>query len=111
MVPDAASSRNRLFGQVAGVRPHTAGLGAQVHPGTIRSRKVSVADWHSVGATGTGISASERVSLVFDGVVYVTGPLRSIAKGAYTYSQGLRQALAIANLANSTESIIGMLPL
>jgi hypothetical protein len=44
-------------------------------------------------------------------LAYVTGPLRNVAKGAYTYSQGLRQALAVANLANATESIIGMLPL
>jgi hypothetical protein len=41
----------------------------------------------------------------------VTGPLAEVAKGAYVYSQGLRQALAIANLANSVESAIGMLPL
>ncbi len=41
---------------------------------------------------------------------FVTGPLRDIARGAYTYSQGLRQALATANLANAAESIIGMLP-
>lgn len=41
----------------------------------------------------------------------VTGPLKDIAKGAYTYSQGLRQALAVANLANAAESIIGMLPI
>jgi len=40
----------------------------------------------------------------------VTGPLADIAKIAYTYSQGLRQALAVANLANSAESILGMLP-
>lgn len=37
--------------------------------------------------------------------------LAEVARGAYMYSQGLRQALATANLANSTESIIGMLPL
>lgn len=42
---------------------------------------------------------------------YVNGPLKNIAKGAYAYSQGLRQALAIANLGNAAESIIGMLPL
>lgn len=40
----------------------------------------------------------------------VTGPMKDIAKVAYNYSQGLRQALAIANLAESAESIIGMLP-
>lgn len=42
---------------------------------------------------------------------YVTGPLSEIAQGAYKYSQGLRQALAIANLGNAAESIIGMLPI
>jgi hypothetical protein len=40
----------------------------------------------------------------------VTGPLAEVAKVAYTYSQGLRQVLAVANLANAVESIIGMLP-
>lgn len=43
-------------------------------------------------------------------LTFVTGPLQDIAQGAYTYSQLLRQALAIANLANSVEDIIGMLP-
>jgi hypothetical protein len=38
------------------------------------------------------------------------GPMTTLARGAYAYSQGLRQALAVANLANSVESIIGMLP-
>jgi len=41
----------------------------------------------------------------------VTGPLADVAKVAYTYSQGLRQVLAVANLANAVESIIGMLPI
>jgi len=41
----------------------------------------------------------------------VSGIFGDIAKGAYTYSQALRQALAIANLANSVESAIGMLPI
>ena len=41
----------------------------------------------------------------------VSGTLGEFAKGAYAYSQGLRQALAIANLANSVESAIGMLPI
>jgi hypothetical protein len=40
----------------------------------------------------------------------VTGPLAEIAKIAYTYSQGLRQALAAANLANAADAILGMLP-
>jgi hypothetical protein len=41
---------------------------------------------------------------------YVDGPLGSLANTAYSYMQGLREALALANLANGVESIIGMLP-
>jgi len=41
----------------------------------------------------------------------VTGPLKDLAKVAYNYSQALRQVLALANLANAAESIIGMLPI
>jgi hypothetical protein len=40
----------------------------------------------------------------------VEGTLGKIAKIAYVYSQGLRQALAVANNANATEGIVGMLP-
>jgi hypothetical protein len=43
-------------------------------------------------------------------LVAVKGAMGEIAKVAYTYSQGLRQVLAVANLANSVESVIGMLP-
>lgn len=41
----------------------------------------------------------------------VTGPLKDIAKAAYDYTQALRRVLAVANLAEAAESIIGMLPL
>jgi hypothetical protein len=41
---------------------------------------------------------------------YVDGALGSLANIASTYSQGLREALAIANLANAESSIVGMLP-
>jgi hypothetical protein len=36
--------------------------------------------------------------------------LAGLAKTAYNYTYSLRQALAIANLANAAESIIGMIP-
>ena len=36
--------------------------------------------------------------------------LIGLAKAANSYSQGLRQALAVANLINAAESIVGMLP-
>ena len=42
---------------------------------------------------------------------FVSGPLAEVADIAYQYSQGLREVLAIANLANSAESAIGMLPI
>jgi hypothetical protein len=48
--------------------------------------------------------------LTQDELKYVDGPLGSLANTAYSYSQGLREALAIANLANAVTSIIGMLP-
>ena len=41
---------------------------------------------------------------------FVDGPLGTLAKMAATYSHGLREALALANLANAAESIVGMLP-
>jgi len=37
--------------------------------------------------------------------------LAVVARAAYDYSMGLRQVLAVANLINSAESVIGMLPL
>lgn len=37
-------------------------------------------------------------------------PLATLASVAYTYTLGLREALAVANLANAAESIIGMIP-
>jgi hypothetical protein len=40
----------------------------------------------------------------------IKGSMTSVANAAYTYTQGLRQAQAIANLAESAASIIGMLP-
>ena len=48
--------------------------------------------------------------LTLDELKYVDGLLGSLAKTANGYSQGLREALAIANLANAVTSIIGMLP-
>ena len=41
----------------------------------------------------------------------VSGPLKDVAGLAYKYTQGLRQVLALANLGESFESIIGMLPI
>jgi len=40
----------------------------------------------------------------------VQGELKTVAKVAYVYSQGLRQVQALANLGDAGASIIGMLP-
>ncbi len=48
--------------------------------------------------------------LTQDELKYVDGPLGTLANMAYSYSQGLREALAIANIANAVTSIVGMLP-
>ncbi|HZK82005.1 MAG TPA: hypothetical protein VFC46_13080 [Humisphaera sp.] len=43
-------------------------------------------------------------------LTFVQGPLKTVASIAYTYSQGLRQVQALANLGDAAASIIGMLP-
>jgi hypothetical protein len=40
-----------------------------------------------------------------------TDTLKDLAKVANTYTHGLRQALAVANLVNSADEILGMLPI
>jgi hypothetical protein len=40
-----------------------------------------------------------------------TDTIAKVARAAYDYTQALREGLAVANLANAAESIIGMLPL
>lgn len=46
-----------------------------------------------------------------DELVASRGPMTSVARLAYTYTQGLRQVQAAANLGDSIATIIGMLPL
>jgi hypothetical protein len=41
----------------------------------------------------------------------LTDIMKPIAQAASTYSQKLRQALALANLANAADSVVGMLPI
>jgi hypothetical protein len=40
----------------------------------------------------------------------IKSEMGTVANVAYKYSQGLRQALAVANLGDAAASIIGMLP-
>ena len=68
--------------------------------------QVQIAEPYDGGVTATGEASS--IIPIIGGTV--EGPLAEIARFAYDYSQKLRESLAIANLANSAESIIGMLP-
>jgi hypothetical protein len=49
--------------------------------------------------------------LAYNELSDVSDIMRPVAKAASTYSQTLREALALANLANAAESIVGMLPI
>jgi hypothetical protein len=52
----------------------------------------------------------ELTVLTKEELALVKGKLGTVAKAASTYAERLRQSLALANLDNATESIIGMLP-
>ncbi len=44
-------------------------------------------------------------------VAHVDGPIGMLAQGAYKYTKTVREALALANLANAVASVAGMLPI
>ena len=48
--------------------------------------------------------------LTSDDLKHDTETLAGVARTAADYTNGLRQALAVANLVNAAESIVGMLP-
>jgi len=58
-----------------------------------------------------GLSVLDLDSLVTIEGDKATGAAVEIAKGCYTFTRAQKEALALANLANSVESIIGMLPI
>jgi hypothetical protein len=49
--------------------------------------------------------------LAYNELSDLTDIMKPIAEAASTYSQKLRQALALANLANAADSMVGMLPI
>lgn len=49
--------------------------------------------------------------LTDDELRHNTDTLKDLAKAANSYSHGLRQTLAVANLVNSADSVLGMLPI
>jgi hypothetical protein len=64
-------------------------------------------------ATLNPIQAEVRITLRVltpEEVAAIQGPMKAVANVAYLYTQGLRQVQAAANLGDSADSIIGMLP-
>jgi hypothetical protein len=59
---------------------------------------------HAEAQVGVDVLTPDEVTALQDS-------LKQVATVAYNYSQAFRQAMALANLANAADSIIGMLPL
>ena len=58
---------------------------------------------HAEAQVGVDVLTPDEVTALQDS-------LKQVATVAYNYSQAFRQAMALANLANAADSIIGMLP-
>jgi len=85
-------------GRIAAVRVTTLTITEKLYDGTL------LVPTHAEAQIGLKVLTAPELQ-------YVDGPLGTLANAAATYTQGLREALAIANLANSVESIVGMLPI
>jgi hypothetical protein len=84
-------------GRIAPVRVTTLTITEKIYDGTL------LIPTHAEAQISLKVLTSPELQ-------YVDGPLGTLANAAASYTAGLREALAIANLANSVESIIGMLP-
>jgi hypothetical protein len=84
-------------GRIVPVRVTTLTITEKLYDGTLLN------PIHAEAQIGLKVLTPEELK-------WVDGPLGTLANAASTYMTGLREALAIANLANSIESIIGMLP-
>ena len=124
----SASKGNGLIGTVSSALGIT-GKGAK----TVPARRLPVIFWvHGPGRILTvrvaNLTVTEKLydaallnpthveaqitlnGLTEDELKYVRGALGKVAKGAYAYTQRLRETLALANLENDVSAIIGMLP-
>ncbi|TQF68278.1 hypothetical protein FK531_14315 [Rhodococcus spelaei] len=60
------------------------------------------------------IAAEAQITLrvlTLDELIADQDALAGVARVAYTYTQDLREALAVANLVNAADSVVGMLPI
>jgi hypothetical protein len=84
-------------GRIAAVRVTTLTITEKIYDGTL------LVPIHAEASIALKVLTAPELK-------FVDGPLGSLSQTAATYMTGLREALAIANLANAVESIIGMLP-
>jgi len=84
-------------GRIAAVRVTTLTITEKLYDGTL------LVPTHAEAQIGLKVLTPPELQ-------YVDGPLGTLANAAASYTQGLREALAIANLANSVASVVGMLP-
>ncbi len=83
----------------------------RIIPVRLNSLNISETLFDSFLAPTHATATVEVRVLTPDELTWLTGPLKGLARTAYKYTQKSRQSLALANLGNAAESIIGMLPL
>ena len=84
-------------GRIAPVRVTTLTFSEKLYDGTL------LVPTHAEAQIGLKVLTQPELK-------FVDGPLGTLANAASLYTTGLREALALANLANAVESIVGMLP-
>jgi hypothetical protein len=84
-------------GRIAPVRVTTLTITEKIYDGTL------LIPVHAEAQVGLKVLTTQELQCL-------SGVMGTLANAAATYTSGLREALAIANLANAVESIVGMLP-
>jgi hypothetical protein len=84
-------------GRIAAVRVTTLTITEKIYDGTL------LVPIHAEAQIALKVLTAPELA-------FVDGPLGTLSQMSATYMTGLREALAIANLANAVESIVGMLP-
>lgn len=84
----------------------------RIVPVRVSALSVTETLYHSLLLVPTHAEAQVTLEVLTTAqVAAVDGPLGILAKGAYKYTNTLREALALANLANAVGSVAGMLPI
>ena len=84
----------------------------RIVPVRIKSLSITEKLYDSLLLNPTHAEAQVGVDVLTpDEVTALQDSLKQVATVAYNYSQAFRQAMALANLANAADSIIGMLPI